>query len=714
MSLSNVFTAAALASALTFLPYYLILRRERFRIGERRHVIVVFILCSLAFTFEYFFLGPYSFVELSHEGNLNVPVNYYLARGYEGERFSHRFAGGQDLYAMLPGMQYLNPERLLHAVLPTWVVILIHKFSFGAIGFVGAYLLAHRMAGGRRAVAVAVAAIFPVCHIYLLNYSTNWGTGFAVIPFAIYAGIVRSRDRWFYPSVLLAAALLAAAEPIHVFPALGVAFIGGVLLFAPIRPGRVLAAFLMYALFSIGAWHELAYANVLNAEFTSRAFDAARDQVGLSVAVSEVVAGFSFVPIPLTVFGVSLVVLAVQRDRFAFRALAVLVWPFAAVVAAKVLPWDRGGLSWIAGLDHDTMLISLTGLCVPVAARALRQSGEAGDVRAVGVTIRPEAAVLAAALALLTWNKLLNLGLLVWSGGQGAYFTHHNLRTPAWAPPEAFRVVTLFETPPPNITAGFYGFDSFDGQLSRLPDSWRDYWREIVPRNPALEPTGRTGIDWRHWDGRVYAIEDHVRLDLLGIANVRYLFSALPLAGDGLHPVSAPSRPMVLKARPENFESLFDFLLFRAQRLFDAGDLYVYELAASLPRVFAARDVVLVHDDVERETLYEWVAAVAPQRSAVVFRRHAEHVEGVERLRIEAAEAVTDGYDVRVSAPKGGLMVVNNVFNPFWTATADGRSLPIIPVNAIHMAVRVPPGARHVEVRYRRPLLREAISRLVP
>src|SRR3989338_981399 len=161
---NKALTAALIVSAALSAPYYFALASDRLKITAPRHVGIFFAVWLLLFTFEFYILGPYSFIEMSHEGNFNVALNYYLSHQYNGGRFSHQFSGGQDVYSMLPGKQYFNPELLLAYIFPTWIVVAAHKIFLAALGFAGSYLLARKAAPDNRAIAVAVAALFPVSH----------------------------------------------------------------------------------------------------------------------------------------------------------------------------------------------------------------------------------------------------------------------------------------------------------------------------------------------------------------------------------------------------------------------------------------------------------------------------------------------------------------------------------------------------------------------
>ncbi|NVJ25214.1 YfhO family protein, partial [Myxococcus sp. AM011] len=61
---------------------------------------------------------------------------------------------------------------------------------------------------------------------------------------------------------------------------------------------------------------------------------------------------------------------------------------------------------------------------------------------------------------------------------------------------------------------------------------------------------------------------------------------------------------------------------------------------------------------------------------------------------------------VDVIAFEAAVLVVNDAFQPGWTATVDGSEVPILPANVAVRAVAVPAGEHRVEMRYRTPGLR--------
>jgi hypothetical protein len=49
-------------------------------------------------------------------------------------------------------------------------------------------------------------------------------------------------------------------------------------------------------------------------------------------------------------------------------------------------------------------------------------------------------------------------------------------------------------------------------------------------------------------------------------------------------------------------------------------------------------------------------------------------------------------------AGQGGLLVLRRAFQPLYTASAEGKPLPTLPVNLSLLGVEVPPGTHRVRV----------------
>ncbi len=125
-------------------------------------------------------------------------------------------------------------------------------------------------------------------------------------------------------------------------------------------------------------------------------------------------------------------------------------------------------------------------------------------------------------------------------------------------------------------------------------------------------------------------------------------------------------------------------------------DAYVYENPRALPRVMLLTDWRLADFD---ELLRTGWPDVDPRRVVLLARAPAGFAHGVARgtpggsarlLRYANTEVA-----VEVEAPAGGILLLNDVWHPWWRADIDGAAAEILKANVIFRAIVCPRG-RHV------------------
>jgi hypothetical protein len=124
-------------------------------------------------------------------------------------------------------------------------------------------------------------------------------------------------------------------------------------------------------------------------------------------------------------------------------------------------------------------------------------------------------------------------------------------------------------------------------------------------------------------------------------------------------------------------------------------DAYVYENPRALPRVMLLTDWQLADFD---ELVRSGWPGVDPRRIVLLektpagfSRRAAVGMGGSARLvRYANTEVV-----VEAAAPGGGILLLNDVWHPWWRASVDGAAAAILKADVMFRAVVVPRG-RHV------------------
>ncbi|HKA80489.1 MAG TPA: hypothetical protein VKD43_10655 [Xanthobacteraceae bacterium] len=141
------------------------------------------------------------------------------------------------------------------------------------------------------------------------------------------------------------------------------------------------------------------------------------------------------------------------------------------------------------------------------------------------------------------------------------------------------------------------------------------------------------------------------------------------------------------------------------------SDAYVYENPRALPRVMLLTDWQLA--DFNELVRSGWPAVdpgqtVLLEKAPAAFSRSAAvGNSGTARL---ARYANTD-IEVEVEAPAGGILLLNDVWHPWWRASVDGAETEIMKADVIFRAVVVPRG-RHV-VRFTFRPFASAVAELV-
>jgi multisubunit Na+/H+ antiporter MnhE subunit len=121
-------------------------------------------------------------------------------------------------------------------------------------------------------------------------------------------------------------------------------------------------------------------------------------------------------------------------------------------------------------------------------------------------------------------------------------------------------------------------------------------------------------------------------------------------------------------------------------------DAYVYENPRALPRVLMVGDWKVV--DFSELTAAGWPPGVDPQKTVLLEKAPRasqltmfESAGSARLMRYANTEIL-----VEVNSPSGGMLVLNDVWHPWWRASIDGAEADILRANAIFRAVQVPPG----------------------
>lgn len=180
----------------------------------------------------------------------------------------------------------------------------------------------------------------------------------------------------------------------------------------------------------------------------------------------------------------------------------------------------------------------------------------------------------------------------------------------------------------------------------------------------------RDHVPW--WDYRKFSpLMPGYRSPLANLLGLRYIASPVPI--EKIDP-SLAGNPMPLVARTK--------------------DGYIYENLDTLPRVMVVPQAVpldqdsLIKSGNWPSTDFTKIAYVEP--SALPLPR--KSAGGTAKI----VSYNNTEIEIEVNAPKGGVLVLNDVWHPWWFATVDGMPAKILRANGIFRAVILPQGAQKV------------------
>ena len=240
-----------------------------------------------------------------------------------------------------------------------------------------------------------------------------------------------------------------------------------------------------------------------------------------------------------------------------------------------------------------------------------------------------------------------------------------------------------------------YGLETADMYVTTYPLRYHEYWSRVIATVRERRPDIRAYFDT--WGNMAYLFNPAAplfgsaaatglpplegfpfNLDLLSLANVRYILSAVPIR-DGR-----------LTLRP------------------DSRGVLVYENAGVLPRFFVAYGVRAFTDEADLLASLARASAGELRSTAFVVAPADGTISRSPTVSAAAATVRVDDYSadrIRLAlvTPAAGILVITNSFSAFWRATIDGSPAPVFPVDHAFQGVAVHSGAQTVELRYRPP-----------
>jgi len=130
-------------------------------------------------------------------------------------------------------------------------------------------------------------------------------------------------------------------------------------------------------------------------------------------------------------------------------------------------------------------------------------------------------------------------------------------------------------------------------------------------------------------------------------------------------------------------------------------DAYVYENPRALPRLLLVAAAAQADFDAILAS-GRWPEGFDPRRTVLLEKPPPPVPTGPAGAgSVRLLDYGTTEVRVAAEAPRGGFLVLADVWHPWWTVTVDGRPAELLRANVLFRAVRVPPGTSEVRFVFR-------------
>jgi hypothetical protein len=691
-----------------------------------RPIILLFVFWSLWLSFEFFCLGPESFVLVHDNGDSEIPVRMAFGRALEtgnlGFWTPERITGLDALAG-----KAMEVDAFSYAVLPGW---LAYGLLMWLQRFLAGYFTYRLLRDSLR--VERIAAIYAGLAYSLYSQVTQGQMGgFAVydglgtpgVPLLIWALARPSNStrsvRW-----LLGASLgfvLSLTSGYYIAPFI---IAGLILWMACVEQEKRRESWLTVVALGAG-WlvGELPFlwASTLSAPAAHRA-DRAAAPIGAEL-VRQIKLLYSLTRLNWAslALGIGGVIILRREDKSLVR-----VWFVITVICGVVLsyPLFRSAVSsrlgFLKGFQFDRFywvapffISVLGGLGLNAILRWAQQRRKAsrrilsggGLIALCGIAVIVTRSAQIKARELDEWNA---------GSRYGELFERSELEEISQESRSAgpFRIATIAD--PGGLWhpsyAWAYGLETVDGYENLYPQRYQDFWGQVIAPLTEKDDTRREYFEG--WGNRVYLFSptdgfestsvrasEFYDLELLSLTNVRYLVSPLPLFGDGLVLASSPNRSPLEQTATEIIQPG----LYNSQRT--SPELFVYRNTRAFPRAFLAHRVRLYADsarllaDLSRASCDDLMSTAFLQQDDVALRADQFGSGGNLAITDYAADAIR----LTVDSHSASILIVTNNYSPFWTAWIDEREADLFPVDHAFQGLLVEEGSHQVLLAYSPP-----------
>jgi hypothetical protein len=235
-----------------------------------------------------------------------------------------------------------------------------------------------------------------------------------------------------------------------------------------------------------------------------------------------------------------------------------------------------------------------------------------------------------------------------------------------------YRIATIYGLGLNPAYNNAYGFESVDGYLSIYPLSYHGFWFNIIKNR--IFTDSRLYNYFTKWGGRIYLysptglnsnsnidFQKNYDLNLLSMANVKYIISPAPIISDQLTLLPSTYRETLNNWQNWSFEKKLVFFL---KGEYFGQPLYIYENKGVLPRFYLIKNDQVI-------------------ANAVQVKKYSP-----------------DEIELRVGATTDSKLVISINYYPFWHAEVDNQKVQLDKYLDSFMELDIRKGGHDINLKY--------------
>lgn len=677
----------------------------------QRPAILLLVFCIWVF-FEYFFLGPYSYLNIHDNADSHQPryiwIASQLAKGNLPFNFP-QYAGGVDVLGN--GTRYFDLVTIFHLIFPPWFAATAVFISQGFTACYFTFLLANKhlkLSLSSSVIAGAFAGIFQAQQL-------DFGLAFAQFPLLIL--IFERITKLDYKKLLFCSVLLglwiAFTVPLTIYILILPCIILWFFSFQRASLKKFLLIIITSTLILVSFQIQFLISLLINSPLSHRA----NRQPDFDLISSfYVVFDWSLLSLP----GVIIITLLFISKKIKLNfskplfliflnfSIILLVGSFSKNIQAflpEILGFARG-----FNFDHILYILPFyAGLIFGLSIQTIQNKISISD----GVLFYWVKNIPTIAFSLIIFQSLIFKGSNAYE-----WLIYGNFKTNF----ENQQVVNLIEKNDEKQTlfrfattriiglenaVTLMGGETLGGYLNLYPKNFKDFWLQL--NRPYLIRDENAYNSLKNWGNKLslevgsdfqysgFLLSDYVDLNFLSLGNVKYVISFIPLHDNQLKLVAKPS-----EGAEWHLLSFKDKFFHNIRSNFLGRNFYIYENSQVFPRWYFVDRVNYVG---QKNIINE----VLPEKKIDEIRQQTwinSEIDYVDNFEIAENEAKLVSYlpddilfKVNVESPEAFLVLLNS-WSPFWKVIVDGKEREYEKAYDLFFGLKLKKGSHEVRFTY--------------